>query len=160
MTSLKTRRLSAQRLMTPLLMTTIILDRQVLNDPLSELDIAEAHGCRRSTGAFQHLVGHIDADHTTFGADLRGCDEAVEAAARPEIDDSFAGVQRPLRERIADTGKRFDGALRHSGDNSIVVAQSPCQRASGMEVEGAARIDGDIPIFGPDFIAEGHRIDW
>jgi len=29
-----------------------------------------------------------------------------------------------------------------------------------VEVEAAARIDGDIPIFGPDFIAERHRINW
>ena len=33
-------------------------------------------------------------------------------------------------------------------------------RSSGVEVEAAARIDGDIPILGPDFIAERHRINW
>ena len=27
------------------------------------------------------------------------------------------------------------------------------------EMEGAVRIDGDIPILGPDFIAQAHRID-
>jgi hypothetical protein len=29
-----------------------------------------------------------------------------------------------------------------------------------MEVEGTVGIDGDIPILGPDFIAESHRINW
>jgi hypothetical protein len=29
-----------------------------------------------------------------------------------------------------------------------------------MKVEGAARVDGDIPILRPDFIAERYRINW
>src|SRR5204863_4434596 len=92
-------------------------------------------------------------------SDLFSGHKAVEATTRAEIDHPFAWVQCALRERITDTRKRFDGALRRSGDNVIVVAQSPRQRSSGMEVEGAVRIDGDIPILGPDFIAEAHRID-
>jgi hypothetical protein len=28
-----------------------------------------------------------------------------------------------------------------------------------MKVEGGVRIDGDIPILDPHFIAEGHRIN-
>jgi hypothetical protein len=28
-----------------------------------------------------------------------------------------------------------------------------------MKVEGAVRIDGHIPVLGPDFIAEGHRVN-
>jgi hypothetical protein len=65
-----------------------------------------------------------------------------------------------LRERIAYTRKRFNGSLRHSGDKLLVIAQSSRQRSSGVEVEAAARIDGDIPILGPDFMAERHRINW
>src|SRR6516164_10226691 len=83
-TSLKTRRLSAQRLMTPLLMTTSA--QPFSTGDSSELDVGEAHRGRRCTGAFQHLVGHVDADDAPLGADLCGGDEAVETAARPEID--------------------------------------------------------------------------
>jgi hypothetical protein len=69
-------------------------------------------------------------------------------------------MQCALRERIAYTRKRLNGGLRHSGDNVLAVAQSARQRSSGVEVEAAVRIDGDIPILGPDFIAERHRINW
>jgi hypothetical protein len=122
--------------------------------------MAEAQRRRRCTGAFQHLVGHIDADDAPLGADLSGGDEAVETAAGPEIDHPLPGVQCALRERIAYTRKRLNGGLRHSGDNLLVVAQSSRQRSSGVEVEAAARIDSDIPILGPDFTAERHRINW
>src|SRR5215470_13994436 len=44
-----------------------VLDRQFLDDPLSELDMAEAHRRRRCTGAFQHLVGHVDTDDAPSG---------------------------------------------------------------------------------------------
>ena len=128
--------------------------------PLSELDIAEAHRGRRCAGACQHLVSHIDADDAPRGTDLFGGDEAVETTARAEIDNPLAGIQCPLRERIPDTRKGFDGTLRHLSDNGLVVAQSPRQRASGVKVERAVRIGGNIAIFGADFIAECHRINW
>jgi hypothetical protein len=66
-------------------------DRQILDQALPELDIAVAHRRRRHAGALQHLVGHIDADNLTLDPDLFGGDKAVEAAARPEIDDPLAG---------------------------------------------------------------------
>ena len=106
------------------------LDRQVLDDPSAELNIAEAHRGRRRAGAFQHLLGHIDADDLPLWSDLFGGDKAVEPATRPEIDDPLAGVQRPLREGVAHPGKRFDRALRHPGHNGLVVTQAPRQRAS------------------------------
>jgi hypothetical protein len=31
---------------------------------------------------------------------------------------------------------------------------------SERRMQAAARIDGDIPTLGPDFIAERHRINW
>ena len=137
-----------------------VLDRQILDDSPPELDICEAHRRCRRAGALQHLVGHIDADDPTLGSDLFGGDKAVEAAARPKVNDPLAGFQRPLREWITDPGKRFDSAFGHPGDNGVVVAQSPGQRASRMEMEGAVRIDRDISILGLHFIAEGHRVNW
>src|SRR5262249_10104490 len=64
--------------------------------------------------AFQHLVGHVDADDAPLGADLSGGDKAIEAAARPEIDHALSRIQCPLRERIAYTRKRLNGG-RASG---------------------------------------------
>jgi hypothetical protein len=122
--------------------------------------MAETHRRRRCTGAFQHLVGHVDADDAPLATDLSGGDKAVETAARPEIDHPLPGIQCPLRERIAYTRKRLNRGLGHSGDDVLVVAQSSRQRSSGMKVEAAVRIDGDIPILGPNFIAECHRINW
>jgi hypothetical protein len=129
MISLKTRRLSAQRLITPLLITTsaqgpTILDRQILDDALAELDISEVHRLRRRAGSAQHLVGHIDANDLTFGPDLFRSDKAVEAATRSEVDDALSRPQLALRKRIADTGKCLDCAVWHSGDHGIVIAQA------------------------------------
>src|SRR4029077_4086619 len=59
-----------------------------------------------------------------------GGNKAVEAAARPEIDNPLAGPQCGLREWVADPCKCFNGALRHSGHNSFVVAQASRQWAS------------------------------
>src|SRR5215472_13139096 len=87
MTSLKTRCLSAQRLITPLLITTSAQPSSTGNSSMIPF--------RNSTWprliapllhAFQHLVGHVDADDAPLGADLSGGDKAIEAAARPEID--------------------------------------------------------------------------
>jgi len=135
-----------------------ILDRQVLDHALPELDIAEAHHRCRRTGTLQHFLCHIDADDLAFGLDLFGGDEAVEAATRPEIDDAFSRPQRTLRKRIAYPGKCLDCAVWHSGDHGIVIAQAMSQRASGMEVVAAVRIDSDCTVFGFDLLAQCCRV--
>src|SRR5712672_297957 len=101
----------------------------------------------RRTGALQHFFGHIDADNLPLGPDLFGGDKAVEAAARPEIDTPLAGPQCALREWIADPCKRFNRALRHSGNNSFVVAQVSRQRASRMEMITSVRINRHGALF-------------
>src|SRR5437763_14912416 len=101
----------------------------------------------------------FDADDATLGSDLSGGDNAVEATARPEIDDPLSGSQRALRERIADAGERFDGTVRQSGDDRICVAQRPRQRPSGVEMKDGVRIDRDFSIFGFDLFAQGSGIN-
>ena len=96
----------------------------------------------------------------TLGTDLFGGDEAVESAARSEIDNALPRAQRALRKRITDAGKSLDRAFRHPGHKRLVVSQSSRQRASCMEMKDAVRIDGDIAIFGLDLIAERQRINW
>jgi len=73
-----------------------ILDRQIFDHALPELDIAEAHRRCRGAGPAQHFLGHIDADDLTCGPDLFGGDEAIKAATRSEIDDTFSKPQRAL----------------------------------------------------------------
>ena len=148
--------------MTPLLMTTSaqpVSTGQILDDALAKLDIAETHRSRRRARALQHFLCHIDADDLAFGPDLFGGDEAVEAATRTEIDDAFSRPQRTLRKRIAYPGKCPDCAIWHSGDHGIVIAQAMRQRASGMEVVAAVRIDSDCTVFGFDFLAQPNGVN-
>jgi hypothetical protein len=85
------------------------LDEQILDHALPEPDIADTHRRCRRTGALQHFSGHVDADNLPLGPDLFGGDKAVEAAARPEIDNPLAGPQYALREWIPDPCKCFNG---------------------------------------------------
>src|SRR5262249_26833644 len=151
-TSLKTRRLSAQRLMTPLLMTASA--QPFSTGSSSMIPFRNSTWPRPSAVAAARERSSISSVMSTpttpLGADLSGAAEAVEPAARTEIDHPLPGMQCPLPERIAYTRKRLNGGLRHSGDGVLVVAQSSRQRSSGVEVEAAARIDGDLPILGPD----------
>jgi len=93
----------------------------------------EAHRRRCRARSAEHFLGHIDADNLACGADLSRGDEAVETTPRPEIDNTLAGLQSAERERVADAGKRLDRAVRHSGDDRVVIAQAVRQRASGMK---------------------------
>jgi len=136
------------------------LDGQILDDALAKLDIAEAHRRCRRAGALEHFVGHIHADHVTLGPDLFGGDEAVKAATSPEIDDAFSRPQRTVRKRIPYPGKCLDCTVWHSGDHGIVIAQATRQRASGMEVVAAVRIDSDCTVFCFDFLTQCNSIYW
>src|SRR6516164_7505305 len=101
-------------------------------------------------------------------------------ASTPVADPArIAAIKRAFREDIAHSPFRFeqlssetgllfrepdqyrDRLFRFSREEGVPVdLESPRQRSSGVKVEGAVRINGDIPILGPDFIAEGHRINW
>ena len=95
--------------------------------------IVEAHRRRCRARSAEHFLGHIDADNLACGSDLSRDDEAVETTPRPEIDNTLARLQSAERERVADAGKRLDRAVRHSGDDRVVIAQAVRQRASGMK---------------------------
>jgi len=109
-------------------------------------DAAERERCK-------HFFGHVDADNLPLGPDLFGGDKAVEATARPEIDNPLAGPLCALREWIPDPCKCFNGALRHSGHNSFVVAQVSRQWASCMEMITSMRINSHGAIFRFHFLA-------
>jgi hypothetical protein len=136
-----------------------IFDRQILDHALAKLDIAEAQRDRGGPRPLQHFLGHIDAGDMTLGPDLSGRDKAVETAAGPEIDDPLAGLECAHRERVADTGKSFNRAVWQSGNDRLVIAQSPSQRASGVEMVAAVRIDGDRAVFRFDLFAQRARIN-
>src|SRR5690242_16759722 len=69
----------------------------------------------------QHLMRHIDADHTTGRADLAGSKEAIEAGAAAEIDHRFAWLQRGDRLRVAAAEAEI-GALRHGSELGVRIA--------------------------------------
>ena len=92
--SAKTRRLSAQRLMTPLLITAsarTILDRRILDE--RKLDVLNpSPPLRRATGsAFPRSYRPRQRD---LRSDLPAGREAVKTTSRPEIDYTFAPLQR------------------------------------------------------------------
>ena len=88
-----------------------ILDRQLLGETATELDVRQTEHFARGSGLGEHLVGHVDTDDVAVGADVVGGDEAVEASAGADIDDAFPGAQLAQRERVADPGERLDRAI-------------------------------------------------
>jgi hypothetical protein len=58
------------------------------------------------------------------------------------------------------TGNSSMIPFRNSTWPRPIAVAAARERSSSVEVEAAARIDGDIPILGLDFIAERHRINW
>jgi hypothetical protein len=74
--------------------------------------------------AFQHLMGHVDADHVAAVADLPRGQKAVEAGAAAEIDHDLAGFEVRDRLRITATKPEI-GALRHGGELGLRIAHPP-----------------------------------
>src|SRR5215471_11402027 len=52
-----------------------VLDRELLGEPLPELDVAEAEGLGGLACLGQHLGGHVDTDYLAAWADLAAGDE-------------------------------------------------------------------------------------
>ena len=106
--------------MTPLEMTTSAqpsLDREGLGETVPELDVGEAEQGGGVGGLGEHLAGHVDADDGAACLDVVGGDEAVEPGTGADVDDTFAGFDRAERERVADAGERFDGAVGQGVDD-------------------------------------------
>ena len=70
---------------------------------------------------FQHLMGHVDADHLAGLADLAGGEKAIEAGAAAEIDHGLARLERGDRLRVAAAEAEI-GAFRHGGELGIRIA--------------------------------------
>ena len=75
-----------------------------------------------------------------------GGDEGVEPGTGTDVDDPFAGFEAAQREGVGDPGERLDGPLRHAVDDGWVVAESLGVAAAGVEVVGAARVEGDLAV--------------
>jgi hypothetical protein len=76
-----------------------VLDRQVLGEAAPELDLGQAEQVGGGASLGKHLVGHVDPDDSSRGADEMSGDEAVEAGARVDVDDVLTGCQLPQPER-------------------------------------------------------------
>jgi hypothetical protein len=81
--------------------------RQVLDLAEAELDIGQPGPGGIVARLFQHLMGHVDPDHPSIGADLPGREKAIEPRAAAEVDDDLAGPQRCDRLRVAATEARL-----------------------------------------------------
>ena len=92
-----------------------------------------------------------------------GGDEGVEPGAGTDVDDPFAGFEAAQREGVADPGERLDRPLRQSVDDGRVVAEPLGEAAAGVEVVGAAGVDGDLAVLvahlGAQRLAVDGRLD-
>ena len=94
-----------------------------------------------------------------FGADLAGGDERVEPGSRADVDDVLAWPQATQRERVADAGEGLDGAIGERVDGVGLVAEPGGERAAGVEVEGAVRVDRDVAVLVAHLLAQRLGID-
>jgi hypothetical protein len=100
------------------------------------------------------LVGHVDADHPAVATGGQRCQEAVHAGAAAEIEDRLARGDLRQVEEMADARERVD---RGRGDPVEVlgrIAEPLCERAAGLEVELALRLERDLLVHLLDALLE------
>jgi hypothetical protein len=136
-----------------------ILDGQFFRQPFAKFDITETQRRRRRSRFGKHRVRHIDANDAARRADLTGRDKGIETGTRSNVDDALALGERPQRERIGDTGEGLHRRIRQRIDYLVVVSETGGKPASGVEVVGAMRINGDLAILTSHFRTQGVSID-
>ena len=102
--SCNTRSLSPERLITQLEMITstrIVGQRDVLDFAFEKFDVLNAALALVLARERQHFVGHVEAVGLAGGADAAGGQQHIDAAARAEIEDRFAGLQLGQRGGVA-----------------------------------------------------------
>ncbi len=79
--------------------------------------------------------------------------------AGADVDDALAGLEAPQRERVADAGEGLDRPVGQRVDDGLVVAEAGGERAAGVEVVGAVRVDGDVAVLVAHLCAQGVDVD-
>lgn len=73
------------------------VELEVLDAAFDKLDVrvADVFGDDGgvAVGDFEHVIGHVDADHFAFGSHDLGGDEADFSGAGAEVENGFAGVE-------------------------------------------------------------------
>ena len=90
-------------------------ERDVLDEPLQEVDVRRAGLARVALRELEHLVGHVEAVDGSGRADSRGGEEDVDAAAGAEVEDGLALVEVGDRDGVAAAEAREDGLLGELG---------------------------------------------
>jgi hypothetical protein len=124
-----------------------VINRQFLNEPFAELNLAQAHALSGGPGLFQHGVGHVHANDLALGADKICCNKAVEASPGAYIQHSLTSLNCAQGEGIAYPGKGLHGLRRHGIYQFHRVAQHLRQRAAMMEMEGLVWTRSNFGVF-------------
>jgi len=128
----------------------------------AEVDVVIARLTCDLPGPSHHLRRHVHADDATRRADFPGRQEAVEAAARPQVEDGFPLLQGGEGHRVAATQTQV-GPFRHAAHLLLGVPYFPARRfgrgrAAARPARLAARSSrpGDagvlLPYVSADFV--------
>src|SRR5206468_10021365 len=107
---------------------------------VAEVDVGRTDLCCRSARLREHLGSHVYPDHASVGSRHPRRDQAVDAAAAPDIDNVRTGGDRCLRERITGARKGLDAGLWNVLEPRVRIAEQSSKRPSGMEVEAVRRM--------------------
>src|SRR5277367_801157 len=89
----------------------VVRERDVLDFAFQKLDVFDSGFAFVFVGEGEHLVGHIEAVGFAGGSDSPGGEQHVDASARSEIENDFAGVQLGKRGGIAASERCLQGLL-------------------------------------------------
>src|SRR5882724_5883075 len=121
--SRSTRSLSPERLMTQLeiITSTEFSGSGIFSMAPFKFHIVNAGFFLICARERKHFVGHIEPVRFSSCTDALRGKQHVYAAAGPEIENSFAGLQFRERRRIAAAERRGDGFLRKRGNLRTIV---------------------------------------
>src|SRR6267142_1452314 len=99
----------------------VVRQRNVLNGALEEFDVFDAGFFLSFAGEREHFVRHVQTVSLAGGADAFCGEDDVDAAARAEIENDFAGLKLRESRWIAATERSSDGFFRECGLLGVVV---------------------------------------
>src|SRR5262249_46118435 len=105
------------------------------------------------------LVGEVDSDDPTRGADLRGCAEHVGSRAGAQVEHLLAGCERGEVEVIADARERRQGLGRNRIEQLVRITQLKRERPADRKVKLGLLLPRDLAVHLPNLRLEGVAVD-
>ena len=136
--SAKTRCLTGERLIDSVRDDDVeggVLEGESVDARLEELDLCEPVAISQPGRLGDLLVGEVDSDHPSGGADLEGGAERICSGARAEVEHPVSGCERGEVEVVADAGERRQGLGGDRVEELAWVAKSQRELPPDREVE-------------------------